>query len=575
MSLSPTAAADPGTLEGELLQILSRQGRRMALPVLIAAIMICLLARDPPRTSDVALAAWLFLVGAVLSVRMIVLGKLPRMLSQTLGRRLHIAVALSLFNGFVHSFGLVAFPAATDFKFAMQTLLLVGLCAGAVATTAGYRPVFLGYLAPVIAALVIGWTPRSQPIAILIAVFGLVLVSMAADSFRLFSDSFGIRLEQVKLNARLRAALQEAESANRAKTRFLASASHDLRQPIHTISLFAAALAMRPLDPLTREISQHIDDALQTLSSQLDALLDVSKLDAGVVPVTPYAFETAAFLCRLDLQYAPLAAAKGIQLIVETGYSGLIFTDQTLLGRVMGNLIDNAIKYTCVGSVRLSSHSQKGVTVIAVVDTGTGIPADEQARVFEEFYQIANPERDRAKGLGLGLSIVHRLAALLQARLEMISLPGRGTSFYLILKTYNGVAHGVDSDGFSGNALAGLKVLIIDDEVSVRHGMKTLLRGLGSHVEVADGAIEATTALERQTPDLLLVDLRLRGEENGIDIVRAARVRHPALRAILISGDTSPERLREARDANIPLLHKPVSIAQLQQLIASFAIPSS
>lgn len=575
MGIRLNADTDTGTLEGELLRILGRQGRRMPLPVLSAAVMICLLARDPPRTSDADLALWLLLVATLLGVRMVVLGRLSRSNAMTSRRRLRIAVALSIVNGCVHASGLIAFPAPTDLEFAMQTLLLVGLCAGAVATTAGYQPVFLGYLIPVMGALVIGWAPYSVPIAILIAVFGVVLVSLAADSYRLLSDSFGIRLQQAKLNARLRDALQQAESANRAKSRFLASASHDLRQPIHTLSLFAAALTLRPLDPLTREISRHIDEALQTLGSQLDALLDVSKLDAGVVPVTPTSFDTVTFLNRLCLQYAPFAAAKGLQLTVESAGPGCVLTDEVLLGRVVGNLIDNAIKYTSAGSVRLSSHSQSGLTVIGIEDSGPGIPLDEQGRVFEEFYQLANPERDRAKGLGLGLSIVRRLAALLQARLEMISLPGKGTSFYVILPTCSGIAQDAGADVVTGNALAGLNVLVIDDELSVRQGMKALLQGLGSHVVLADGAAEAVASLKWHVPDLLLVDLRLRGEQDGIAVVRAAQARRPTLPAILISGDTSPERLREARDANIPLLHKPVPIAQLQQLVASFGIPSS
>lgn len=575
MSLRLPADTKPGTLEGELLLILGRQGRRMPLPVLSAMVMVCLLARDPPRTSDQALALWLLLVAVMLGIRMVVLGKLPQLVTMPPRRRLDIATVLSMLNGCLHASALVAFPAPTDLRFAMQTFLLVGLCAGAVATTAGYRPVFLGYVVPVMGALVVGWAAYSLPLAILILVFGAVLVSLAADSYRLLSDSFGIRLQQVTLNARLREALQQAEAANRAKSRFLASASHDLRQPIHTMSLFAAALTLRPLDPLTREISQHIDESLQTLGSQLDALLDVSKLDAGVVPVNASAFAPAAFLNRLCLQYAPFAAAKGLQLTVESADPGLVLTDEILLGRIVGNLIDNAIKYTRTGTVRLSSHSRTDVTVIRVEDSGPGIPTDEQERIFEEFYQLANPERDRAKGLGLGLSIVQRLAALLQARLEMVSLPGQGTLFHVILPTYSGIVCDTESDVFTGNALAGLKVLVIDDERSVRHGMKALLQGLGSHVVLAEDAAEALASLEWQVPDLLLVDLRLRGELDGIAIVRAARERWPALPAILISGDTSPERLREAHDANIPLLHKPVPVAQLQRLVASFAIASS
>ena len=568
MGISPQAEPDSGTLEGELLQLLGRQGRRMPLPVFMAAAMIAWLARDG-RAADAGLLAWLALVATVLALRMVVLGRLPALGALTLKRRLAIAVALSAANGCTHALVLIASPAPTDFAFAIQTFLLVGLCAGSVATTAGYRPAFLAYLLPVIGVLVVRWSFHSLAIAIIIAVFGAVLITLAADSFRLFRDSFEIRLQQVKLNARLRDALQLAESANRAKTRFLASASHDLRQPIHTVSLFAAALALRPLDAVTREISQHIDAALHTLASQLDALLDISKLDAGVVPVCLAGVPLNSFLLRMRDEYFPIAAEKGLQLSVHTDNSAVVLTDQVLLGRVVGNLLDNAIKYTEQGTVRLSVHTQAGLVILMVEDSGPGIAEQEHGRVFEEFYQLGNPERNRTKGLGLGLSIVHRLAALLQARLEMVSAPGHGTSFYLCLPVYGGDQRCASTESVSANALAGLQVLVIDDEAAVRQGMQALLQGLGAVVTLADGAAEAQEALERLTPDLLLVDLRLRGGDDGIALVRALRARLPALPAILISGDTSPERLREASAAGIALLHKPVPIAQLQQLVAS------
>jgi signal transduction histidine kinase len=568
--------ADSDTLESALLALLGRQGRRMPLPVLAAALMICLLARDPPYDQDAALAGWLVAVAAVLALRMVVLGKLPAMHTVAIGRRLDIAVILSAVNGCTHALGLVAFPAHTDFKFAIQSMLLVGLCSGAVATTAGYRPVFVAYLAPVIGALVLGWAAHSQPVAVIIAVFGAVLLALAADSFRLFRESFEIRLQQVKLNARLRDALWQAEQANRAKTRFLAAASHDLRQPIHTVSLFAAALALRPLDPVTRDISRHIDEALQKLAGQLDALLDVSKLDAGVVPVHPAPFAVAAFMQRMEQQYAPQAAARSLALSFamsgEASARTLAWSDENLLGRAVGNLIDNAIKYSHAGVVGLSLHAQGGRLVIGVEDSGPGIPLEEQARVFEEFYQLGNRERDRSNGLGLGLSIVQRLAALLPARLEMVSLPGCGTSFYLILPVYMGAPHSVQADQPASNALAGLTVLVVDDEAAVRQGMQALLQELGATVLLAEGASQALALVAHQRPDLLLADMRLRGSDDGIAVTRALRARLPLLPAVLLSGDTSPARLREASEAGIPLLHKPVPLAQLQSLVASFAI---
>jgi signal transduction histidine kinase len=565
----PHADVTSGTLEGELLHILGRQGRRMPLPVFLAAMMIAWQASTHANNTDAGLIAWLVLVAAVLVLRMVLLGRLPTMHAVPAKRRLDIAVFLSLLNGCTHALVLIAFDTPSDFPFAIQTFLLVGLCAGSVATTAGYRPAFLAYVVPVIGVLVTQWVKAGNvPIAFIIGMFGVVLVSLAADSFRLLRDSFDIRLEQVQLNERLRDALQQAESANRAKTRFLASASHDLRQPIHTVSLFAAALALRPLDPTTREISQHIDAALGNLTSQLDALLDISKLDAGVVTVHRASVPLAPFLRRMNNEYGPIAAEKALALKVDPGAHAVVLTDEVLLGRIVGNLLDNAIKYTQQGEVRLSLHLQAGLVILCVQDTGPGIPESEHGRIFEEFYQLDNPERNRTKGLGLGLSIVHRLADLLQARLEMVAPPGAGASFFLIMPEQAGAPSSAAATGYSGNALAGLTVLVIDDETAVQQAMQAMLLGLGAHVMLADGTAQALAALARRTPDLMLVDFRLRGGDDGIAAVAAVRACLAGLPAILISGDTSPERLREAHDAGIALLHKPVPVAQLQQLVA-------
>ena len=197
---------------------------------------------------------------------------------------------------------------------------------GSVATTGGYRPAFVAFVAPTLLPLSAMWalgTPGTSHrwveyfIAALILVFGMVLLSLAKDAFRLLKESFDIRQEQVVLNRQLRAALDDAEAANRAKTRFLASASHDLRQPMHTLSLFGAALTMRPLDEATRQIAIHMNTALQALSAQIDALLDVSKLDAGVVPVNKTTFSLSGFLARLQDEYLPLASAKGLVLTTQ------------------------------------------------------------------------------------------------------------------------------------------------------------------------------------------------------------------------------------------------------------------
>lgn len=572
-----------GGLTGELLQLLARQGRRMPYPVFIAAAMFVWLAREPPGWPGIGESIWLVVVALVLLVRMSVLGRLPDATWITPANRLRVAVALSMANGITHGCGVLLFSSPSNFQFAIQSLLFVGLCAGSVATTAGYRPVFLGYVLPVIVPLVVLWCtggrhPGSVAVGAVIALFAAVLTTLAADSFRLFRESFAMRHQHMLLNEQLQAALLLAESASRAKTRFLASASHDLRQPIHTLSLFAAALALRPLDDITREVSNHIDGALHNLTVQLDALLDISKLDAGVVHSRPAPLRLQPLLHRLAAEFAPVAQAKGLTLAVQTEAAPddtTVYLDEVLLGRIIANLLDNAIKYSHSGQVLLELTCHGRQAAITIQDNGQGVAATEQERIFEEFYQLDNPERDRAKGLGLGLSIVQRLVALLNLRMEMVSHPDEGTSFYLFVPTCDA---GADPPARPAHAdpdpcLARRHILVVDDEQTVRVGMQTLLHELGARVALADGTQQALSLAQRERPDILLADYRLRGTENGLELVRKMRALYPGLRAILISGDTSPERLREAQDAGIPMLHKPVSLAVLREAIAHFSLP--
>ncbi|MES2019587.1 MAG: ATP-binding protein [Pseudomonadota bacterium] len=567
------------SLEAELLRLLARQGRRVPIPVFLAAVMIASMAYG--RTSTLGLGAWLLLVALVLAARWLILGRLPTLPGLTDPRRLQIAFALSALNGAIHALSLTFFAALPEFQRAIQSLLLVGLCAGSVATTAGYRSVFLAFLLPVMVPLITLWALASSGVhagwingatAVILAIFGAVLIALASDSFRLFRESVEIRLQQVRLNEQLNSALSAAEAANHAKTRFLSSASHDLRQPVHALSLFAAALGMQPLNATSRDIARHMEQALQVLSGQLEALLDVSKLDAGIVQARPAALAAAPFLRRVYDEYLPVAQAKGLLLTVDCSCAPMILTDEVLLGRLVCNLVDNAIKYTAQGTVSLILAGRGGRVVLGVVDTGSGIPLAEHERVFEEFYQLGNPERDQSKGLGLGLSIVRRLADLLRLRLEMVSSPDAGTSFYLVAE-----AHGqqAGSEAVPVAPPAGVlarHVLVVDDDASVRAGMKALLRGLGTEVDLAGSTAEALAAGRRRRPDLLLVDLRLRDGDSGLATTAALRELYPQLPAILISGDTAPDRLREATGAGLLLLHKPVALDVLRQALSDASV---
>jgi CheY-like chemotaxis protein len=373
----------------------------------------------------------------------------------------------------------------------------------------------------------------------------------------LFRESFEIRLQHVDLNQRLTKALDESRVANAAKTRFLAVASHDLRQPVHALALFSSSLSRRKLDERTREIAAHVETAIDTLSSQLDALLDVSKLDAGIVKPSPTSFELDRLLARLHEQFLPLAEEKGLALTTASGSRAVVTTDETLLEQIVRNLLGNAIKYTDTGSISVVVTNDGVETLLAIKDTGRGIPIEAQAHVFEEFYQVDNPGRDRSRGLGLGLAITRRLVDLLGLRLTMSSAVGVGTTFTIALAS--APAQAVRPAATTPNVeLSRRHVLVVDDEPEIRAGMRLLLEDLGCHVQLASDTAEALRCAAAARPDIVLSDFRLRGGDNGLETIRQLRTRYPGLPAALVTGDSGPDRLRQTLDPGIKLLHKPV-----------------
>jgi signal transduction histidine kinase/ActR/RegA family two-component response regulator len=568
MAREPTS--EDHSVKLELLQLLARQGRRMPYPVGLSAVVIAAMAA--PRLPLWVTVGWVALVFAVLALRWVLLGRLPAMQQLPVDKRLQWAVGLSLLNGLVFTLSLAFAPYMSDYQRMVQTLLLLGLCAGAVASTAGNAPVFRAFLVPLTLANSLAWLVggthglgwEDWALSLLILGFGLILAGLARDTYRVFVESVLIRQQQVKSNQQLRLALSQGEQAMLAKTRFLASASHDLRQPMHTLSLFGAALEMRQLDKSAAEIAANMNLALRSLSSQMDALLDISKLDAQVVPVHNQAIALSPWLTRLHQEFLPMAQRKHLRLTLLCQPAAWVESDPVLLERVVRNLLDNAIKYTQAGEVVIEVTEGDEVWIIEVRDTGAGIAEHEQARVFDEFYQIGNPERDRNKGLGLGLSIVSRLVDLLDLHLELKSVQGLGSSFKLsIAATEAGSAVSAQSSSMPELSLPPLRVLVIDDEEPVRLAMQALLSAHGCEVVGASGTREGLLKSMAARPDIALVDFRLRAGEDGISAVRSLRSAVPGLPAVLISGDTAPERLRDALAAGLILLHKPVSQEQL------------
>lgn len=369
--------------------------------------------------------------------------------------------------------------------------------------------------------------------------------------------------------AEAEAAHREADRANRAKTAFLAAASHDLRQPAQSLLLFVDLLKRK----MKGHAAAHIVDALQqsanALNGILNGILDISKIDAGFVRTELADVALASVVAEVRKEFADQAAGQGLVLrVVDCGV--MVRTDPVLLGRVLRHLVENALKFTTNGGVLIGCRKRGAMVRLDVVDTGRGIPDEHREAIFEEFFQVDNPGRDRKRGVGLGLAIVRRLVTALGHRMEVASQVGRGSRFsihLLVTGQRPGVARALDGDGFPGPARDGL-LLVIEDEVYVRAAMTTVLSEWGFDVVEAASAREALATLAGRCPDLIVADHRLRDGETGYSAVSVVRTLcGVSVPAVIVSGDTSPSTMAMAREAGASLLGKPVSLHELRKVI--------
>lgn len=371
--------------------------------------------------------------------------------------------------------------------------------------------------------------------------------------------------------AELRARKDEAERANLAKSRFLAAASHDLRQPMHALGLFIEELGQQPLEARARRLVEHIAASAEAMENLLDSLLDISRLDAGVLNPEPRPFSVQSVLERIAASQRPTAEDRGLRLILRPTPLW-VHSDPVLFERIVTNLVSNAIRYTPSGTILIACRRRSDRLRIEVRDSGVGIALDAQDIIFQEFIQLDNAERSRDKGLGLGLAIVRRLAGLLGHPLDLRSAPGRGSMFAIELPLADeGSAPGAGCEERIPGDLHDVRIALVDDDPLARAAMESLLDAWGCEVFAAETHEEllARLAPGDWRPELLISDFRLRGPLNGMDLIRLLRepIYLPGLPAILISGDTGTETLADAQRANIPLLHKPVRPARLRALM--------
>jgi signal transduction histidine kinase len=368
---------------------------------------------------------------------------------------------------------------------------------------------------------------------------------------------------------------EEAEKANFDKTRFLAAASHDLRQPMHAMGLFIGELSNRIDTPEQRKIVEKVEESVEAMSSLLDSLLDISKLDAGVIVPQVQEFAIDTLLNRIALDFSPIALKRSITFRVHP-IDATVLSDPILLERILNNLISNAIRYVPHNGIVLVACRKRGEHIrIEVRDNGTGIPEHEQQNIFKEFVQLANKARDRSKGLGLGLAIVDRLSRLMEHPISLRSAPQRGSNFAIEIPRVLNVHELLAGDRTPHHEMhslsdenSGLRALVVDDDELVRIGTSGLLTSWGCVTEVAGSLAEVRHILTDANFDLVVCDYRL-PDGDGLELADYIDIHctiKPAF--ILISGDTSPEVLQKVVAKGHNLLHKPVRPAKLRSMLS-------
>jgi len=393
-------------------------------------------------------------------------------------------------------------------------------------------------------------------------------VNDMAEALQTHRDELEKRIREA--TAGLAAKMDMAERANHAKSRFFAAASHDLRQPLHALSLFVAALKARDQQPEAQNLIDSIEASTATMEMLFSALLDISRLDAGIIEARPVHFSLRTLLLDLDKQFGALAAEKRLRLRFRP-CDITLYSDPMLIERILVNLISNAIRYTDDGGVLVACRRRGRMLRLSVIDTGRGISPDQQESVFQEFVQLHNPARDRSKGLGLGLAIVSRLGRLLGHRVELRSRPGHGSVFSIDVPL--GDAELIDPpapESPAGVIPDDALVLLVDDESAILRGMAELFDNWHIDLVTAHSADEAAQWLDSigRLPDVIVSDYRLPDDTDGIEVITRLRQKFGHdIPAILVTGDTAPDTILRITQAGFPLLHKPLRPAKLRALL--------
>ncbi len=489
-------------------------------------------------------------------------------------------LAGGLLNGAILPFVFMA-PGDDFAPLAVSAILILVLSVGADGV-AGSMRAFASLSLPPTLLMSLGWFLRGTPIDVLIGFGPWLAYFLLLAGVRDRARTLHALMEMVDANLHLSNVAREerdrARELSAAKTRFLAAASHDLRQPLHAISLFGAALEHELGGHPAQANARRLMGAVRTLDSSLDAMLDISQLDAGVVRTELRPLPLQGLLERVFDLFEPRANQRELELRVRSSPLW-VRSDAQLLQRLLGNLVDNALKYTERGGVVVRARPRGDAVWLEVRDTGIGIAEQHRARVFDEFYQAGNVGRDRSRGLGVGLSIVQRIAALLAHPLVLRTREGRGTCFRLVLPAAEAPPMKASAVAAAqswqtvlpplGQGELARRVLVLDDDADARAAMVEVLRAFGVQAASVDTEAAALAALreargEGGAPfEAALCDWRLRDGEDGLAAAQRLRAAGGGLHVLMVTGETDPLRLQALQASGLPVLFKPVEARHL------------
>jgi len=544
--------------------------------------VICYLAFAP--TASAALTWWLVLYCAVSGVRL--LAALYGVRFRPHGLTTPGWMRAWLVSTYVHAAQwallsvVLARPGSPEAE-AILHMTLAAVAMGGSARLPGFRKTLQAYIALVLGPLILRdlltGNPHYALMALLVFLIGVYALAIGRNQSRALFEIQGQRQRNAELiealrreNERSEAALRAAETANAARTRFFAAANHDLRQPLHAMGLLSQTLVGRGSGSDPTEIAQQLSDCVDGMTEVVDDLLEITRLDGGHMAPQWSTLDAADLIRECCRTYEATARVKGVQLRVQVE-PAVVRSDRVLLLRVLSNLVANAVRYTRHGSVTVSTRASGEHLHVSIEDTGVGIAAEHLPRIFEEFYQVGNPARDRRLGLGLGLATVKRLSDLLSLHVSVQSTPGSGSVFSFALPIVPAdVAVARPPTEGAASLLPVRRILVIEDDADSRNALLGLLQSWGCRVRGAEGLSDGLACIESGfSPEALVVDLRLADGASGIDAVSALRARlgHD-LPAVIVTGDVGSEHMNRAQAAGLTVMVKPVRALQLRAFLS-------